>query len=438
MKYYIHTYGCQMNNRDSETIAGMLQHIGYEPTNEQKDADVIIMNTCCVRESAENKIYGHIGELTHLKNNNPDLIVGVCGCMAQEPGTAEKIKKSYPHVDLVFGTHNLHQLPELLARVKQLRQPIFEVWDAEGGIVENLPARREDGIKAWVTITYGCNNFCTYCIVPYVRGRERSRSVADVVAEVTQLGREGFKEVTLLGQNVNSYGKDLANGTDFADLLMALDKIDEIARIRYMTSHPRDFTDKLIDVIANAKKVAEQFHLPVQSGSSEILQKMNRGYTREQYLTLVNKIRARLPEAGITTDIIVGFPGETAEEFAETMSLVEKIRYDAAFTFVYNKRSGTPAAKMADQIPDVIKKQRITELLNLQSKITMENNLAQVGKIKKVLVEGPGKNDPGIMVGRAGDNRQVSFSGDPKLLGQIVEIKIISASTWNLDGELIK
>lgn len=438
MKYLIRTFGCQMNNRDSEILGGMLHNLGYDPTEEAEEADIIIFNTCCVRETAEKKIYGHIGETKRLKSKSPDVIIGVCGCMAQEPGTAEKIQQSYPFVDLLFGTHNIHQLPELISRVKQGREPIFEVWDAEGNIVENLPSRREDGVKAWVTITYGCNNFCTYCIVPYVRGRERSRSIKDIVAEIEQLGKDGLKEITLLGQNVNSYGKDLEPQVDFADLLVELDKVNAIERIRYMTSHPRDFTKKLIDVIANSTKIAEQFHLPVQSGSTEVLRRMNRGYTREQYVELVRKIREQVPEAGISTDVIVGFPGETDEDFADTLSLFEEVRYDAAFTFVYNKRSGTPAAEMEDQVAEEVKKERIATLIILQNKIVLENNMAQVGKIKKVLVEGPNKNNPNRLSGRSGDNRLITFDGDSELIGKLVKVKIINASTWNLDGKLVE
>lgn len=436
-RYHLMTFGCQMNERDSELLAGMLHEMGYTPIKELTESDIIILNTCCVRETAENKIWGRIGDLKALKSKNPDLIIGICGCMTQQSETGEKIRKKAPHVDLIFGTHNIHQLPELVQRAKSERKTVLDVWETEGDIVENLPSKRVEGVKAYVTIMYGCNNFCTYCIVPYVRGRERSRKISDVVKEISELAAQGYKEIMLLGQNVNSYGKDLEPKTDFADLLVELDKIKDLHRIRYMTSHPRDFTEKLIDVIASSEKVCEHFHLPVQAGGNNVLKKMNRGYTKESYLELVGKIRNRIPDAGITTDLIIGFPGETEEDFLDTMDLLEKVRFDGAFTFVYNKRSGTPAATMIDQVPDEVKKDRIQRLISLQNRISQENNLSELGKIHEVLIEGVKKDDPERLEGRTRTNKLVLVNNSEDLTGQIVKVRIKESGTWHLDGELI-
>lgn len=436
-KYHIMTFGCQMNERDSELLSGMLGEMGYESTQNINEADIILLNTCCVRETAENKIWGRIGDLKALKSKNPDIILGICGCMTQQSEIAQKIRSKAPHVDLIFGTHNIHQLPELINRVKSERQPIVDVWDTEGDIVENLPSKRVEGVKAYVTIMYGCNNFCTYCIVPYVRGRERSRKPEDVVKEVHELSSQGYKEIMLLGQNVNSYGKDLGESIDFAYLLQELDKIPELARIRYMTSHPRDFNDRLIEVIADSQKVCEHFHLPVQAGGNNVLRKMNRGYTKELYLDLVNKIRSKIPDASITTDLIVGFPGETEEDFVETLDLLQKVRFDAAFTFVYNKRSGTPAATMPDQVCDEAKKERIQKLISLQNEISHENNLKELGKIHEILVEGFKKDGSGKLEGRTRTNKLVLLDGEKDLIGKLVKVKIIESGTWHLDGVLV-
>ncbi len=436
-KYNVMTFGCQMNERDSEILAGMLHEMGYEKTAHLDEADVVILNTCCVRETAENKIWGRIGDLKALKSKNPGMIIGICGCMTQQHEVGEKIRRRAPHVDLIFGTHNIHQLPELIARVKEGRKTVVDIWETEGDIIENLPSKRVEGVKAYVTIMYGCNNFCTYCIVPYVRGRERSRKMEDIGREVKQLAAEGYKEVMLLGQNVNSYGKDLTPQMEFADLLLELDTVEGVERIRYMTSHPRDFTDRLIDVIASSRKVCEHFHLPVQAGGNNVLRRMNRGYTKEIYLELVQKIRARIPHASITTDLIVGFPGETEEDFADTMDLVRRVRFDAAFTFVYNKRSGTPAAEMPDQVPDQVKKARIQELIEVQNAISLEKNLAEVGKVHEVLVEGLNKSDPTKLESRTRTNKLVLFKGDRKLIGRIVKAEITEAGTWHLDGKLL-
>jgi len=396
------------------------------------------LNTCCVRETAENKVWGRIGELKHLKSKKPDLILGICGCMTQQPEVGEKIRRRAPHVDIIFGTHNVHQLPQLIGRVKEERKTIIDIWETEGDIVENLPSKRVEGVKSYVTIMYGCNNFCTYCIVPYVRGRERSRDVADIAREVAQLAGEGYKEVMLLGQNVNSYGKDLNPRIEFADLLIELENIGDIFRIRYMTSHPRDFNDRLIKVIAESKKICEHFHLPVQAGGNSVLKRMNRGYTKEEYIELVRKIREQIPDASITTDLIVGFPGETDDDFAETMDLLEKVRFDAAFTFVYNKRSGTPAAEMQGQVPDEVKKARIQKLISLQNTISTERNLLEIGKNHEILVERRNKGNPVLMEGRTRTNKLVLFKGGEDLKGQMVTVNIVDSGTWHLDGEMLK
>lgn len=436
LHYTLLTFGCQMNDRDSEILAGILHEMGYRVTNDIEESDIILINTCCVRETAENKVWGRIGEMKALKSRHPDLILGICGCMTQQPEVGQKIRRRAPHVDLIFGTHNVHRLPELINRVKEERKTVIDIWETEGDIVENLPSKRIEGVKAHVTITYGCNNFCTYCIVPYVRGRERSRQLHDVAREVAQLAGEGFKEVMLLGQNVNSYGKDLEPKLEFADLLMELEKVAGLARIRYMTSHPRDINDRLIEVIAASGKVCEHFHLPVQAGGNNVLRKMNRGYTKEGYLELVRKIRSQIPRASITTDLIVGFPGENDDDFAETLDLLEKVRFDAAFTFVYNKRSGTPAAEMPDQVPDAVKKARIQKLISTQNMISQEKNLAELGMLHEILVEGVNKGDPTRVEGRTRTNKLVLIKGDKSLIGQIINVRIIESGTWHLDGEI--
>lgn len=437
LHFHLMTFGCQMNERDSELLSGMLHEMKYEPTKNVEEADIILLNTCCVRETAENKIWGRIGDLKALKSRKPEVILGICGCMTQQSETGEKIRKRAPHVDLIFGTHNIHQLPKLVAKVKEERKTIIDIWETEGDIVENLPSKRIEGVKAYVTIMYGCNNFCTYCIVPYVRGRERSRQITDIKREITELAEQGFKEIMLLGQNVNSYGKDLDPKTDFADLLTELENIEGLSRIRYMTSHPRDFNEKLINVIASSQKVCEHFHLPVQAGGNHVLKKMNRGYTKESYLNLVEKIREKIPQASITTDLIVGFPGETDEDFAETLDLLNKVRFDAAFTFVYNKRSGTPAATMTDQVPDEVKKERIQKLITLQNSISQEKNLAEAGRIHEVLIEGIKKDDSSLVEGRTRSNKLVQIKNTGEQPGQIVKVRITDTGTWHLDGEIL-
>lgn len=436
-KYMIVTYGCQMNVHDSEVMAGIFEQMGYERTEEETDADIILFNTCAVRENAEDKVFGELGRLKALKMENPELVLGVCGCMSQEESVVNKILRSYPHVDLVFGTHNIHRLPVLLREAYMGKEMVIEVWSKEGDIIENMPKLRTDGLKAWVNIMYGCDKFCTYCIVPYTRGKERSRLPEDIIAEVRELARKGYKEITLLGQNVNAYGKDFVDRKyDFADLLDDIRKID-IPWVRFTTSHPRDFDDHLIEVLAKGGNLLEHIHLPVQSGSSTVLKRMARKYTREQYLELVRKIKQAIPNVTLTTDIIVGFPGETEEQFQETLSLVEEVGYDSAFTFIYSPRHGTPAAEMQDDVSEEEKKSRLQRLNDLQNRISREKNEALRGKVVEVLVEGVSKKDPNVLSGRTRNNKLVNFKGDPSMIGQFVKVKIIEPLTWTLKGEAI-
>jgi len=434
--YLIRTYGCQMNEHDSETMAGILEQMGFAPTDEELEADIILFNTCAIRENAEDKVFGELGNMKRIKNNNPNLILGLCGCMSQEEKVVNKVLRSYQHVDLIFGTHNIHRLPVLLRDAMFSKEMVIEVWSKEGDIVENMPKIREGNIKAWVNIMYGCDKFCTYCIVPYTRGKERSRRPEDVIAEVRELARQGFREITLLGQNVNAYGKDLADKEyGFGHLLDEIRKID-VPRIRFTTSHPRDFDDHLIEVLAKGGNLVEHIHLPVQSGSSEILKRMARKYTREHYLELVRKIKAAIPNVVLTTDIIVGFPGETEEQFEETLSLVEEVGYDSAYTFIYSPREGTPAAEMADDVPMEVKKARLYRLNELQNRISLEKNQQWKDQIVEVLVEGESKNNPDVLAGRTRANKLVHFVGDKSLIGQFVHVKITDVKTWTLHGEI--
>lgn len=428
-------FGCQMNSADSERLSGQAKSLGYVYTEQLSEADLILISTCCVRESAEQKIYGKIGELKHLKQANPRLIIVVTGCMVQKNRDALLTRAS--HIDLLLGTHNLHQLGELVKQIKLVRKPIVAVWEQAGGELPEVPVLRRTGVSAWVPIMYGCNNFCTYCIVPYVRGRERSRLITDIIKEIENLIEEGFKEVTLLGQNVNSYGKDLNPPIDFSLLLAQIDAVPGIKRIRYMTSHPRDVTDKMIETILVSEHICEHFHLPIQSGSDEILKSMNRGYTTEMYMILIEKIRRAIPKASFTTDIIVGFPGETEEHFLQTIAMVEKVRFDAAYTFLYSERSGTPAADMTEQVPLEIKKDRLARLAEVQNKITLDINKQLEGTITAVLVEGTSKKRSDIMMGRTATNKIALWPGNVEDIGKIVQIKIDTAQTWQLKGTQI-
>ncbi|MFO7819345.1 MAG: tRNA (N6-isopentenyl adenosine(37)-C2)-methylthiotransferase MiaB [Halanaerobacter sp.] len=436
--YYIRTYGCQMNENDSEKIAGVLEDKDYQGVDEIEEADIIILNTCCVRENAELKVFGKLGQLKQLKRENPELLIGVCGCMMQEDHVVEEIKEKYDHVDLVFGTHNLHEFSRLLDEAKQDNSPLVEVWDESKELISDMPVERTEEYKAKVTIIYGCDNYCSYCIVPYVRGQERSRPAENIVEEIKELAADGVKEVMLLGQNVNSYGQDLKMEIDFADLLDRVNEIEGLKRIRYMTPHPRDFTDKLITTISNLDKVCEQFHLPVQAGSNKVLKEMNRGYTREEYIKLVNKIRAKNPQAAISTDTIVGFPGETEEDFQKTIELYKEIEFDMAYMFNYSKRSGTPAAKKEDQVPEEIKKERLQYLMDLQSEISAQKNKELVGETVEVLVDGPSKKDKTKLAGRSPGHKIVIFAGDKNLTGEIVDVMIKKAQSWTLFGELVE
>lgn len=421
LRAYTHTFGCQQNEADTERIRGMLHEMGYEMTEEISEADFILYNTCAVREHAEDRAFGNIGALSHLKKQRPDVIIALCGCMAQQEKNVEKIKKSYPQVKLLFGTHALWRFPSLLYRALTEKKRIFDIGGADD-IAEGLPVLRGHGPKAWLSIMYGCNNFCTYCIVPYVRGRERSREPEDIVAEITRLAKDGVVEVMLLGQNVNSYGKNLTEPITFAQLLRRVEQIDGIERIRFMTSHPKDLSDELIEVMASSEKICTHLHLPVQSGSSRILQKMNRRYTKEQYLALVDRIRAKIPNISLTTDIIVGFPGETEEDFEETLDVVRKVRFDSAFTFIYSKRTGTPAAAMEDQIPEDVVKERFDRLLHEVQQIASEVSGKDVGTVQKVLVEEPDDQKEGYVSGRLSNNIIVHFPGDVSLIGKIVDV----------------
>ncbi|KAF0193795.1 MAG: bifunctional enzyme involved in thiolation and methylation of tRNA [Bacillota bacterium] len=435
MKYLLHVFGCQMNEADAEVLAGHLEKLGYAKALSEEEADVILLITCCVREHAESRVYGKIGELYHLKQLKPTLILGVCGCMTQQDDVAEKMRTRYPYLDLIFGTHNLPEFPRLLEQARASGELVFEVLPEAEGVVEDLPRLRNDGLKSWVTIMYGCNNYCTYCIVPYVRGRERSRQPHAIVNEITDLVKRGYREITLLGQNVNSYGKDLDIDVDFASLLEQIDQIEGLERIRYMTSHPRDFTERLVDAIASSESVCEQFHLPVQSGSNNMLKAMNRGYTREHYLSLVRKIREVLPNASISTDFIVGFPGETEQDFEDTLSLVKEVRYDSAYTFSYSARTGTPAAGLEDQLSEGEKSERLGRLIEAVTATTFERNLPLQHQVLEVLVEGPSKKDPSKLTGRTRTNKLVHFVGEKELVGKLVDVKITKVQTWSLIGE---
>ncbi|HOA91778.1 MAG: tRNA (N6-isopentenyl adenosine(37)-C2)-methylthiotransferase MiaB [Bacillota bacterium] len=427
--FAILTFGCQMNVRDSETIKGILESLGYIETDNPDEADLLLFNTCSVRENPERKVYGRIQQY----KEDSGKIIGICGCMVQQGAEFEYIKNELPQVRLVFGTHNIHELPELLEKAEE-GQRVLNVWEDKQEIVEGLPAKRDQGVKAFVNISYGCNNFCTYCIVPYTRGREKSRTPENIISEVRELAQNGYKEVTLLGQNVNSYGKDL--GLDFAALLEKVHEVEGIERIRFTTSHPKDLSDRLIAAFKNLPKLCEHLHLPVQAGSDRILKKMNRRYTREQYLELVAKLRDAVPGIALTTDIIVGFPGETEEDFLQTLDIVEKVRYDSAFTFIYSPRKGTPAAEMPDQVDEEVKKERIYRLIDLQNRISGEINQEIVGSTVEVLVEGTSKTDPSRLTGKTRSNKTINFPGDVGLIGRTVQVEVTAGKLSSLEGKL--
>ena len=435
-KYKIMTYGCQMNEHDSELLAGMLTEMGYEPTDVDDEADVILFNTCCIRDNAERRVSGNIGALNVLKRRKPNLIIGVCGCMMQQEGVPEKLIKLRPYIDLVFGTHNVHRFPELLHNAVLSSHRVVEIDHNERGcIAENIPMRRSGSILGYLSIMYGCNNFCSYCIVPYVRGRERSRTIADVVKEAEEMAKGGIQEIMLLGQNVNSFGLGSENHETFPQLLHALDGV--VPRIRFMTSHPKDLSDALIEEMACSKSVCHQFHLPVQSGNDRILAEMNRRYTRAHYLERVAALRSAIPDVGLTTDIIAGFPGETDAEFEDTMSLMSEVKYDSAFTFIYSPRQGTRAAAMPNHVPDEIQHERLSRLIALQEGITKFNLESCVGNHETVLVEGASKRQSDFVYGRTGRGITVNFAGNTDMIGRILPVHIIASGTNTLRGELI-
>ena len=438
--FHITTFGCQMNEHDSETLAGMLIEKGYVPAAERKDANIVIFNTCSIRENADKRFFGTLGQLKRRKTEQREnFTVCVCGCMMQQQHIIDMIKAKYPWVDVIFGTHNLHQLPELLDNLYKEKHKQLAIWEEGGEIVEGLPARRLFKHKAFVNIMYGCNNFCTYCIVPYTRGRERSRAAEDILKEVQALAADGVKEITLLGQNVNSYkgiSRENSEKTDFTDLIYMLSEVDGIERIRFMTSHPKDISDKLIAAYGKCEKLCHYIHLPVQAGSSKVLKEMNRHYTREDYLEIVRKLRKVDPDIAISTDIIVGFPGETEEEFEETLTLCEEVRYDSAFTFLYSVRKGTPAEKFENQIPEEIKHERFNRLVDVINRISAEKNAEYVGRIEKVLVDGPSKNNSKTYGGRTESFKLVNFRGTPDMIGQVIDVLITGANTFSLEGEV--
>ncbi|HSL86218.1 MAG TPA: tRNA (N6-isopentenyl adenosine(37)-C2)-methylthiotransferase MiaB, partial [Bacteroidales bacterium] len=411
-KYLIETWGCQMNEEDSEKLSGMLRNMGYEETLFRDKADVIIFNTCAVRENAELKVYGNLGALKALKRKNPDMILAVCGCMMQQKGVPEEILKKYKQVDIVFGTHNAHKFPEYLERAKTENAQICEIYEKETEIIEGIPIVRDSDVKAFVTIMYGCNNFCTFCVVPYVRGRERSRRPEDIISEVRLLVSKGYKEVTLLGQNVNSYGLNLDDKITFAQLLRQVNDIEGLERIRFMTSHPKDLQLDVIHAIRDCHKVVEQVHLPVQSGSDRLLKRMNRNYTREKYMAIVDEVKRQIPGVALSTDIIVGFPGETEEDFQETLKLVEEVKYDSAFTFIYSRRKYTPADRMEEQIPEDVKHERFNRLIEAINRNAIAINKTYQDQVVEVLVEGLSKNNEEYVQGRTRTGKTVNFPGD--------------------------
>ena len=420
---HVETFGCQMNARDSEKLCCILNAIGYQES-ESEDADFVIYNTCTVRENANNKVYGRLGYLHGYKKKNPHMMIALCGCMMQEEKVVEKIKQSYRFVDLIFGTHNIFKFAELLVHSIENKKMVVDVWENTDQIVEQLPNERKFRFKSGVNIMFGCNNFCSYCIVPYVRGRERSREPREIIREIENFVADGVVEVMLLGQNVNSYGKNLDQPITFAQLLEQIEQIEGLERIRFMTSHPKDLSDELIEVMAKSKKICRHLHLPLQSGSSRLLKIMNRHYDKEQYLTLVDKIRAAIPDIALTTDIIVGFPGETEEDFEETMDVVRKVRYDSAFTFIYSKRTGTPAAKMEDQVPEDVVKARFDRLLKEVQEIAAEKSARLTGQVQDVLVESVNHQDDSLLTGRLGNNSVVHFPGGKELIGQIIPVRL--------------
>ena len=434
-KYYVKTYGCQMNEHDSENIKAMLEELGFTEVEDYEKADIVIVNTCSIRENAHNKAFGYLGRLKHLKEDKKDLVIGVCGCMAQEVGVVDELLHKHRYVNFVFGTHNLHRLPYLLKENLDTSKQVIEVYSKEGNLIEGMPVKRANSYKAYVNIMYGCDKFCTYCIVPFTRGKQRSRNKDDILKEVEMLVQDGYQEVTLLGQNVNAYGKDFDYEYRMENLLEDVAKTN-IPRVRFMTSHPWDFTDKMIEIIAKYPNIMPSVHLPVQAGSDRILKLMGRRYTKESYLKLFNKIRETIPNVSISTDIIVGFPGETEEDFKETLDLAEQCKYDNAFTFIYSPRENTPAAKFKDDVTLEEKEDRLHRLNEVVNKYFLVNNEKLVGKTVEVLVEGKNTNGKDGLFGYTDTNKLINFNGDESLTGKIIKVKVTSAKTWSLDGEI--
>ena len=437
LTYCVTNFGCQMNARDSEKLTGILEEVGYVAAEDEK-ADFVIYNTCTVRENANLRVYGRLGVLHGYKKKNKHMTIALCGCMMQEPEVVEKLKKSYKFVDIIFGTHNIFKFAELIVRNFEEKGMVIDIWKDTQEIVEDLPVDRKYSFKSGVNIMFGCNNFCSYCIVPYVRGRERSRNPEDIIAEIKSLVADGVVEVMLLGQNVNSYGKNLENPMTFASLLQEIEKIEGLESIRFMTSHPKDLSDELIEVMANSKKICKHLHLPLQSGSSEILKVMNRRYDKEKYLALVDKIKKEIPDIGLTTDIIVGFPGETEEDFLETLDVVRKVRYDSAFTFIYSKRTGTPAAAMENQVPEDVVKDRFDRLLKEVQNISQEMTARFEGMVEEVLVEDVNDHNPELVTGRMSNNHLVHFPGDASMIGKIIKVHLDECKGFYYMGSIVE
>jgi tRNA-2-methylthio-N6-dimethylallyladenosine synthase len=436
LTFITQTFGCQMNAKDSEKLAGILEEIGYVETDTE-EADFVIYNTCTVRENANTRVYGRLGFLNSLKKKNPNMLIALCGCMMQEDVVVEKIRKSYRFVDIIFGTHNIFKLAELLYNRLQSKRMIIDIWQGTDQIVEDLPSERKYKFKAGVNIMYGCNNFCSYCIVPYVRGRERSRNPEDIIKEIKDMVADGVVEIMLLGQNVNSYGKTLEKPMTFAELLLEIEKIEGLERIRFMTSHPKDLSDSLIEVMKNSKKICNHLHLPVQSGSTKVLKAMNRKYTKEQYLDLVDRIKTAMPNISLTTDIIIGFPGETEEDFLDTLDVVRKVRYDSAYTFLYSKRTGTPAAVMETQVEEEVAKDRFNRLLKEVQDISADLTKRHEGSVQTALVEEINNQDSSLLTGRLSNNVLVHFPGCKELIGKLVDVKLTECKGFYYLGELV-
>ncbi|NLG04847.1 MAG: tRNA (N6-isopentenyl adenosine(37)-C2)-methylthiotransferase MiaB [Clostridia bacterium] len=431
------TFGCQMNSRDSEKLVGILKRIGYQISDDEESSDFVIYNTCTVRDNANQRVYGRLGQLKHIKEKNPHKMIALCGCMMQEASVIEKIKKSYRFVDIIFGTHNIFKLAQLICLRFESKGMIVDIWKDTDQIVENLPSERKYSFKSGVNIMFGCNNFCSYCIVPYVRGRERSREPQDIIDEIKALVKDGVVEIMLLGQNVNSYGKNLQDKPTFAELLKQIEQIDGLERIRFMTSHPKDLSDELINVMKESKKICRHLHLPLQSGSTRILDKMNRRYTKEQFIQLAEKIRREIPDIAITTDIIVGFPGETKEDIQDTLDVIQTVRFDGAFTFIYSKRTGTPAASMENQVPPEEVKENFDQVLKLVQSVSAQMAMQYEGREEMVLVEDVNEHDPAYMTGRLSNNLLVHFIGTPDLKGTFVKVKLKECKGFYYIGERI-